>query len=445
MPAANRLKIAWLTPLVRTSAIARYSSLVLPELRRIHDVEAWTFDPGAVMDPGVPLRKFQHHAQASAALDYMDIAMYQIGNNWPFHGQIMLTAQSKPGIVVAHDYTLQHLIAAYCFEVLRSADEYVRIVRESHGDVGAEQAAAAIAGRRPPIWETEDALEYTLMPVVTNGALGVLTHSQFALGGLRRHYDGPTLVLPLAYRSPLTQGDIPGRADLRLAGDDLLVITTGHMNANKRPREVIRALATLPPHLRKRVVYALLGPIEPDFADELMNQAIRAGIADRVRIEGFTEDTRLHAYIAQADVCVNLRYPNYEAASATLIEQLLAGKAVVVSNTGWFAELPGDVVQHLESDDMLSGVLEKVLADEYFRRRLGARAAEYAACTFGPSAYAFACSAFAADVIRQAPVRQIEIAIDSAARGMGLPGNSAWTDSVRKRVRKLFVAPDRNG
>ena len=47
--------------------------------------------------------------------------------------------------------------------------------------------------------------------------------------------------------------------------------------------------------------------------------------------------------MAACDVCVNLRSPTMGETSGSVIRQLSLGKPVVVSDVGWFAELPDDV------------------------------------------------------------------------------------------------------
>ena len=62
--------------------------------------------------------------------------------------------------------------------------------------------------------------------------------------------------------------------------------------------------------------------------------------------------------MAACDICVNLRSPTMGETSGSVIRQLSLGKPVVVSDVGWFAELPDDValkvpVDARETDDAL--------------------------------------------------------------------------------------------
>ena len=62
-------------------------------------------------------------------------------------------------------------------------------------------------------------------------------------------------------------------------------------------------------------------------------------------------EERLWSLMAACDVCVNLRSPTMGETSGSVIRQLSLGKPVVVSDVGWFAELPDDVALKVPVDD----------------------------------------------------------------------------------------------
>lgn len=433
------MKIVWLSPLASTSAIGRYSCLVTNELAHTHQVEAWTFGTGPFLPMSVPVRMFESHTSAIAELDRFDIAVYQIGNHWPFHGEILEMALQCPGIVVLHDHTIQHLMAAYYFDHLREGDGYVRSMRHWHGDKAAEMALAAQRGLCRPVWETEDATLYPLTAAVTHNALGVIAHSEYAMSSIRMAYSGPTVVLPLPYSLPeMISESIGSRDTIGVPSDALLIITTGHVNPNKHVKSVIRAVGELPADLKHRVVYALLGPVEPFYARELNEEAEAAGIQTQVRLEGYVANERLRTFIQHADLCVNLRYPNFEGASASVIEQLLAGKAVITSNTGSFAELPRDVVLSVSGDDELIGALRRLLSQEGQRKEMAARARDFAVKTFRADRYAAAFSDFAEMVMYRLPLQFLMNSLSERMQQLGMGADRPWARSVSDRTRVLF-------
>ena len=86
--------------------------------------------------------------------------------------------------------------------------------------------------------------------------------------------------------------------------------------------------------------------------------------------------------MAGADVCVNLRHPTMGETSGSVIRALSLGKPLVVSDVGWFSELPGDVALKVPVDERetvdLEGALELLLSREDVRGKMGRAAAKLA-------------------------------------------------------------------
>ena len=80
---------------------------------------------------------------------------------------------------------------------------------------------------------------------------------------------------------------------------------------------------------------------------------------------------------------INLRYPSAGETSGTLIRLLGLGKAVVVSNTGAFAEIPDDCCAKIDLDateeELLFAVLRALATDPELRRRMGENARRHIA------------------------------------------------------------------
>jgi glycosyltransferase involved in cell wall biosynthesis len=68
----------------------------------------------------------------------------------------------------------------------------------------------------------------------------------------------------------------------------------------------------------------------------------------RVIVTGHQPLDRFYLYMLASDVIVNLRFPSTGELSGTLIRALGMGKAVMVSNTGPFAEFPEHTVARID-------------------------------------------------------------------------------------------------
>ena len=86
--------------------------------------------------------------------------------------------------------------------------------------------------------------------------------------------------------------------------------------------------------------------------------------------------------MAACDACVNLRAPTMGETSGTAIRALVLGKPLVVSEVGWFAELPDAVALKASPDaresETLEAALELLATRPDARRSMGEAAAALA-------------------------------------------------------------------
>jgi glycosyltransferase involved in cell wall biosynthesis len=86
--------------------------------------------------------------------------------------------------------------------------------------------------------------------------------------------------------------------------------------------------------------------------------------------------------MAGADVCVNLRHPTMGETSGSVVRSLSLGKPLVVSDVGWFSELPEGVALKVPVDeretDVLESALELLVTREDVRTEMGRAASELA-------------------------------------------------------------------
>jgi glycosyltransferase involved in cell wall biosynthesis len=332
-----------------------------------------------------------------------DAIVYQIGDHFPFHRGCLEWLPSLPGIVCLHDYFLGDLFRQWAGARWTVAQA---ILQSFYGE---EVAASYFAYDNPADYVEGTREKAPLAEWVAAMATGVVTHSSWDIQRVLRSCPGPVEVIPLAYDKPKAgpatgSGSASVPVDRSAAHDDMLVLIIGRVNANKRVDSVLRAIGTAP-QLQNTAILRLVGHIEGGVQARLSALAHSLGV--RLLISGEVDDATLARAIERADVVCCLRFPPLEAASASTIEAMLCGKAVIVTDTGFYRELPDDCVCKVAPNQEISDLQKKLvflLQNPAERSAMGARAAQWAAATFSPRLYADRLVNFALRAARTQPV-----------------------------------------
>jgi glycosyltransferase involved in cell wall biosynthesis len=96
---------------------------------------------------------------------------------------------------------------------------------------------------------------------------------------------------------------------------------------------------------------------------------------------GYAPFNRIMDYLAVSDFCVNLRYPTAGETSGSVLRIMAAGKPVIVSNVGWFSEIPDSCCLKVDVDsyeeEILLECMKLLSYDIRLRGALGANAKSY--------------------------------------------------------------------
>jgi glycosyltransferase involved in cell wall biosynthesis len=375
------MRIAWVTPFHQRSAIAEFSQHVTAELAKLAEVEIWTSDDAPLLSSDLPLVGYSRGSKDLEELRNRDIVVYNIGNHIGYHGDIHATSREYPGVVILHDRALHHLFADMWLAG-PGADpvHYIERMGVHYGAAGVEIASEYVRGHRGPVWESdEDLLRFPLYEESIINALGVVTHSRGQAQQVAADWLGPVAALNLpCYADMLACAETSARPR---SGTRLRLLTMGHINPNKQVHHVIGLLAA-DPELAARVEYRVVGPSGGFTAYSDTLQRLIAQNADRLKVEivDWVPDDDLEQEMALADVFVNLRHPNIEGSSASLMKQLAYGRPVLCFDSGFFGEMPSGTVVSVPTGDFVAAgaALRDLAADANRRGEVGRKARAFA-------------------------------------------------------------------
>jgi len=345
------VRVAYYSPLPPShSGIADYSALLLPALRqRVEEV--------VIAQPG----KRAPHA---------DVALYHIGNNPEAHGWIVDALRKRSGVVVLHELVLHHLIAGITLG-RGEGRAYLDAMERDFGVAGRLLGLGVVDNLLPLIWETQPD-RFPLTGTILDLADGLIVHSRYVEQGVRRAgYAGPLWRIPHA--------GWPEHAvePAELAGDPL-VGCFGHLNINKRIPALLEAFSILRQR-RPGARLLLVGETTERFDLDRRLERLGLGGDELIREQWVSED-RFRSLMAACDVLVNLRSPTMGETSGSVIRGLGLGKPMLVSDVGWFAELPDGVALKIPVDDYEAATVAAALELAVDRRaELGRAAREYVA------------------------------------------------------------------
>jgi len=165
-------------------------------------------------------------------------------------------------------------------------------------------------------------------------------------------------------------------------------LTVGHVNENKCVTQVICAIGQSQ-FLRESCIYRLVGAIQSDMAEALSALARECHV--NLIISGEVDSAALAVAMGDADVISCLRWPCLEAASASAIEAMLYGKPIIVTDAGFYRELPDDCVIKINQNHEITVIqeaLERLCKNAKLRLTLGSEALKWASDEFTAENYA---------------------------------------------------------
>lgn len=416
------MKLVLFTPALTKSSIGGACALVEAELlRQGHEITIVRTEDIPLLDTVThpfesKIVRWDDQKAVTDLLAGADAVAYEIGNNYPFHRGSLEWLPRVPGVVCLHDFFVAYMFRTWAEQHHRQAET---ILRAWYGQDVAEQF---FVPRNDEEFIAYMSANAPMTEWIASMASGVITHSNWSIQRVLRACPGPIEVVALTdrMREPIAlsshsslawsyphtngrtktdsaagfdaswpdSGNNNGNGAVSGEAATYTVLTIGHMIPNKRQESVIRALGASP-LLRTKAHYQLAGTIEPYYAQQLSELA--RSLQVRLTIMGAVDDATMTQAIEQASVVCCLRYPVLESASGSVVEAMMDGKPIIVTDIGFYRELPDDCVCKVSLDheiDDLQRVLETLYAHPEQRQQLGALGAAWARETFSAAKYA---------------------------------------------------------
>lgn len=334
------------------SGISEYSEALLQGLKDYYDITL-LLDHYRVehkeLEKQFSIRQYGAHKNYGQ----YDYILYNFGNNPEFHSYMYEMLPRYPGYVILHDYILYYLTVSY-YEKRRVLFQKIY---EIEGINGIQKAKASLkTSISKSLLEHKDlAAELPLNWEVIEAAKGIFVHSQYSRNKIvQKHRKKDVFVIPLVQtifdNLTLKQRKYDLRKENGIPQEAFVVGSAGLIAPSKQNVLACQSVEFFNRVHKEKIYYVMIG--DGGYADSYLGEYIKK--------TGFLENKDYFKAISQCNMIFNLRYPYNGEASATLNQCMELSRPCVVTNIGWFGELPEGCVEKVDRN-ILPGELAKVI------------------------------------------------------------------------------------
>ena len=341
-----RPPVDWLSPLPpAASGIADYSAELLVAMPGDRDLRVFGETGGAGGAWPFPT------ADCAGYRPDGRLAAYHIGNHRGFHGALYDLALRHPGVVVLHEYRIRDLVRQRAL-ARGGARAWTEELRYALGEPGRTLAHGEHGGGccTPPLFER-----------LVDRSRGVIVHSEHARRRILASRPAARVwTVPHHCSPPVRPSPAANRAGLGLPGvgpDTLLFGIFGDVSHAKKVRQAVDAFNELRAGVPRAhlVIAGTHAHSDPDLVRLLADPPPHVHVTGRVPLD------RLLALMAAVDIGINLRRDTAGEASGACIRLLGLGRPTIVTDAGWFSEIPDDACLKVPDDACEAATLRAFL------------------------------------------------------------------------------------
>lgn len=347
------MKINWFSPIPPAKTdIAHYTARILPALHKFADITIWTdqIEYEKAIEKYASIKVYDYTNFPWWELNHAELSIFNIGNHPVFHESIWQVSRQHPGLVILHDFRLQHLFAGLFREKYKDKEVYLTKMRQYYGEEGYREGKAFWEGQ----YNTEYmSTKYPLTSLALENAIGVLVHSIVTFDLLAKIKSWPLAYFPLPYPctnafqkvQKVNQNKIVHREPYRL-------ITFGYLGPNRQLEAILKAIAGY--HQKNKFRLDIYGQI---WDREYLNNLIKTQELNHiVFLHGFVSENELDSALSIADLAFNLRYPTMGEASGSQLRIWDHSLPSLVTPVGWYGTLSKNEVAFVNPESPISDI-----------------------------------------------------------------------------------------
>lgn len=285
-----------------------------------------------------------------------NVEFIHIGNNFECHGSLLLYAMMRPCIVVLHDTNLSHMLRR-SFADREFVNRVTQMLIRAHSveiAIRAVQHYISVPGSHQKAEETDE-ISMIVIDTILNNSLAIVVHGESEAQLLEKRLSVPVYSMQLPHQMHIVDNMSYRTPGVAPESKVLNLVLFGHIGGNRCVKEVVAAVIEVADEIGIKLHIA--GRIA-DASDEA---AVRGAVlTGHVEYHGIVSDDKLNRLIKDADLAVNLRSPSMGEASSSQLKIFQYSKPSIVSNVGWYKNLPDDAVIKVEDLNTLPALFKTI-------------------------------------------------------------------------------------
>ncbi len=331
------------------SGISEYSESLIWGLENYFDVSILVNN--YKLDNKKIVKKFPViNFEEGISLEGYDVILYNFGNNPDAHEFMYELLNRYPGYVIMHDVSLFYLVVDY---YAKKGNLYQKVY-EMEGAKGIRYIKESLKKNPEPnlILHKDLAANVRLNAEVLRKAKGILVHSEYAKKQIEEVV-APEKICKInlvenKIETQLKQDFLRNRFGIEK--DEKIIGAAGFIGPSKQNEISCMAIKEYNRTHKEKIHYVMIG--EGNYVDTYLD--------DYIHKTGFLENEDFYNALYSCDMILNLRYPYNGESSATLIQSMSMGKPCVVTDIGWFSELPDECVIKVKKDISVEQLVQTI-------------------------------------------------------------------------------------
>ncbi|MBH8566849.1 glycosyltransferase [Nostoc sp. CENA67] len=344
------MKLNWFSPIPPAKTdIAEYTMRVIPALSHYAEVLLWTDQStwNSEVEKYAKVCQYNFVNVPWAEINEADLNIYHIGNNTNFHYETWQISQQCPGLVILHDFKLQHFFTGIYKEKQNNQQAYISYISHMKRYYGVEGEQAGVRFWNGALTTEYMAEHYPLTFLALENAVGVVTHTKEVFHTLKQKNRWLVGYAPLPYVSKWQ-----AKTSNKVVNAPYRLIIFGYIGPNRCLEPFLKALSNFPERDHFRLdIYG-----EVWDKNYICYQIQKLGLSDLVKLHGFVKESELDSALANAHLAVNLRYPTMGEASGSQLRIWSHALPSLVTQVGWYAEQPENTVAFVRPEHEIEDI-----------------------------------------------------------------------------------------